>query len=67
MRGKLCIHPRQVAEIKRAFSGTEAEKYWARRVLAAGQRAVIVDKAMVDEPVRLQARKILLEAKAFDW
>ena len=66
MWGKLCIHPRQVPEIKRAFAFTETEMDWARRVLAAGQGAVIVDGDMVDEPVRLQARKILSEAKAFD-
>lgn len=66
MWGKLCIHPRQVPEIKRAFALTETEMDWARRVLAAGQGAVIVDGAMVDEPVRLQARKILSEARSFD-
>ena len=66
MRGKLCIHPRQVAEVRRAFLPTEAEKDWALRMLAVGDGAVALDGAMVDEPVRLRARKILSEASAFE-
>lgn len=61
MTGKLCIHPRQVAEVKRAFAPTEAEVAWARRVLASGDGAASVDGAMVDEPVRIRARAILTE------
>lgn len=59
MRGKLCIHPRQVAEVTRAFAASKAEMDWARRVLVAGDGAVAVDGAMVDEPVRQRARQIL--------
>jgi citrate lyase subunit beta/citryl-CoA lyase len=61
MTGKLCIHPKQVAEVKRAFAPTEAEVDWARRVLASGDGAVSVDGAMVDEPVRIRARAILAQ------
>lgn len=59
MTGKLCIHPRQVAEVTRAFAPTEQEIDWARRVLASGDGAASVDGAMVDEPVRIRARAIL--------
>ncbi|PVB60628.1 CoA ester lyase [Labrenzia sp. 011] len=59
MTGKLCIHPKQVAPIRAGFAPSEAEKDWARRVLASGDGAIAVDGAMVDEPVRLRARAIL--------
>jgi citrate lyase subunit beta/citryl-CoA lyase len=63
--GKLCIHPRQVAVVERAFAPSEAEIDWARRVLAAaaGARgaAVAIDGRMVDKPVLLRARAILDE------
>lgn len=57
--GKLCIHPRQIAEVKRAFAPSEDEIYWAKRVLESGDNAVAVDGVMVDEPVRIRARAIL--------
>ncbi|MCF8480957.1 MAG: CoA ester lyase [Rhodospirillum sp.] len=62
MTGKLCIHPKQVDEVKRAFAPSKADLDWARRVLASGDGAVAVDGAMVDEPVRLRARAILAAA-----
>lgn len=62
MTGKLCIHPRQIAEVKRAFAPSQAEIAWARRVIASGEGAVSVDGAMVDEPVRIRARAILAAA-----
>lgn len=62
MTGKLCIHPRQVAEVRRTFAPTDAERDWARRVIASGEGAVSVDGAMVDEPVRIRARAILSDA-----
>ncbi|MFD1881601.1 HpcH/HpaI aldolase/citrate lyase family protein [Paracoccus pacificus] len=61
MSGKLCIHPRQIAPVKRAFAPTAEEIDWARRVLASGAGAVAVDGAMVDEPVRIRARAILAQ------
>lgn len=64
MSGKLCIHPRQVAEVKRAFAPSEDEIRWAERVLASGDGATTVDGAMVDEPVRLRARAILAAVPA---
>lgn len=62
MGGKLCIHPRQIAEVARAFAPTKADIDWARRVLASGDGAVSVDGEMVDEPVRIRARAILSRA-----
>ena len=59
MSGKLCIHPAQVDFVLRSFSPSEAEIAWARRVLASGDGAVLVDGAMVDEPVRIRARAIM--------
>lgn len=59
MTGKLCIHPKQIAAVKRAFAPSETEVAWARRVLASGEAVASVDGAMVDEPVRIRARAIL--------
>lgn len=61
MTGKLCIHPKQILEVMRAFAPTEDEIDWARRVLASGNGAASVDGAMVDEPVRIRARAILAQ------
>lgn len=63
MTGKLCIHPKQTAEVHRAFAPSAAEVDWAIRVLASGDGAVKVDGKMVDEPVRRSARAILAAAK----
>lgn len=58
MTGKLCIHPKQIGEVKRAFAPSDAELAWARRVLASGDGATLVDGEMVDEPVRIRARAL---------
>ncbi|MEI5680796.1 CoA ester lyase [Mesorhizobium sp. CCNWLW179-1] len=63
MTGKLCIHPSQIAEVRRAFVPSEQEIVWAQRVLSSGDGAVAVDGNMVDEPVRTCARAILDELK----
>lgn len=64
--GKLCIHPRQVAAVHRAFDPSPAQVDWARRVLdavrASGGSAVQVDGRMVDRPVILEAESILARA-----
>lgn len=64
MGGKLCIHPRQVAAVERAFRPSEADLTWARRVVASGEGAVSLDGAMVDEPVRARARAIIAAASS---
>lgn len=65
-RGKLCIHPRQVAAAEEGFAPTAAQVAWAERVLATGSRssgARAVDGAMVDRPVEVRARDVLRRAQ----
>ena len=61
--GKLCIHPRQVEHVNRAFSPSAAELAWAERVLAAADAsqgaAVALDGKMIDKPVILRAQALL--------
>jgi citrate lyase subunit beta / citryl-CoA lyase len=61
--GKLCIHPKQLAAVHRAYAWSEAEYDWAKRVLqaveASGGAAVAVDGRMVDMPVILKAQRIV--------
>lgn len=65
MAGKLCIHPAQLAPVADAFAPTEAEREWARSVLAAegASGAVGLDGHMVDRPVFERARRILSEGE----
>ena len=63
-RGKLAIHPAQLAPIHAAFSPSADEIAWARRVVAAlagasGQGAVALDGRMIDRPHLKQAERIL--------
>lgn len=64
MRGKLCVHPRQVGPVAAAFAPDQAEVAWAKRVLEAGEGGgvAVLDGAMVDEPVLARARRILEQA-----
>ncbi|SDE21217.1 HpcH/HpaI aldolase/citrate lyase family protein [Paraburkholderia lycopersici] len=61
--GKLCIHPKQIAPVHRAYAWSDGERAWAQRVLDAVQAsagaAVALDGKMVDMPVILKARRIL--------
>jgi citrate lyase subunit beta/citryl-CoA lyase len=61
--GKLCIHPKQVDAVHRAYAWSDADTAWAARVLdaveASGGAAVAVDGKMVDMPVILKARRIV--------
>lgn len=60
---KLCIHPRQVAQVNAAFAPTPAQLDWAARVVEAARKsdgaAIAVDGKMVDRPVILKARQML--------
>jgi citrate lyase subunit beta/citryl-CoA lyase len=65
-RGKLCIHPAQVAWSHESFSPSEAELDRARRLLdaydqakAAGSAAIAFEGQMVDEPLARQAQALL--------
>jgi citrate lyase subunit beta/citryl-CoA lyase len=64
--GKLCIHPKQIAPVNAAFSPSEQELAWARKVLQAAERsggaAVAVDGKMIDRPVILKAERIVRES-----
>lgn len=64
--GKTCIHPTQVAVVNEVFSATAAELAWARKVVAAfekaeaqGLAAFKLDGEMIDYPVVERARKLL--------
>ncbi|WP_213956846.1 CoA ester lyase [Variovorax sp. dw_954] len=69
-RGRIAIHPDQVAIINEAFSPSEAELAHARRVVEAfaaqpGAGTVGLDGAMLDMPHLKQARRTLgIEADA---
>ena len=64
-RGKVCIHPRQVPIVNRAFAPSEREVAWARRVVdefeASGEGVLAVNGEMIDLPVVERARRILRE------
>ncbi len=69
-RGKLCIHPRQVALANRGFLPSEEEVDHARRLLdayaresEAGVGAIEFEGQMVDEPLAARARQILAAAE----
>jgi citrate lyase subunit beta/citryl-CoA lyase len=62
--GKMAIHPAQIAVINRAFSASEEELAWARKVVAlfadnpdAG--TVALDGKMIDRPHLTLARRLL--------
>lgn len=61
--GKMCIHPKQISEVKRAFLPSEADIIWANKILLSGDGAISLDGEMVDEPVRIKARTILARVK----
>ncbi|MEM9467588.1 MAG: CoA ester lyase [Actinomycetota bacterium] len=67
--GKLCIHPAQVAIANDSFLPSPEEVDRARRLLAAydegiaqGVASIAFEGQMVDEPVAVQARRILAQA-----
>ena len=66
--GKLCIHPRQVAEVNAAFLPTPQERQWALGVLAAfeasGGAATSLDGQMIDRPVVERAQRIVADSQA---
>lgn len=61
---KAVIHPKHVAAVNAAFTPTEAELAWARKVLDAfaadpGAGVVRIDGQMIDKPHERAARKIM--------
>jgi len=68
-RGKLCIHPAQVALAHQVFTPSAEEVDRARRLLAAyeaaaarGEATIAFDGEMVDEPMARRARATLAAA-----
>lgn len=71
LRGKLCIHPRQIDAVHQAFAAAEQDGDWAKRVLEAydralarGEGSIAADGELVDLAVAERARRILDEAIA---
>ena len=61
---KMAIHPAQVAVINHAFSASEEELAWARKVVGAfaenpGAGTIALDGRMVDKPHLTLARRLL--------
>jgi citrate lyase subunit beta / citryl-CoA lyase len=60
--GSTCIHPAVVPVLNAGFEPTEAERSWAREVLAAAEThldSFTLDGRMVDAPVIARARRIV--------
>jgi citrate lyase subunit beta/citryl-CoA lyase len=64
--GKWCIHPAQIGVVNEAFSPTQQEMEWARKVVeayeeanAAGSGAITVEGRMVDAASIRMARNVL--------
>ena len=69
--GKALIHPSQIEPVHRAFAPTGQEIAWATEVMEAFEAAkashsgvIAVRGRMVDEPVVIQARRILQQRSA---
>jgi citrate lyase subunit beta/citryl-CoA lyase len=67
--GKTMISPRHVAIINRVFQPSAEDVAWAGRVLAAarvasreGKGAVSLDGKMIDMPIIIRARRIMLQS-----
>lgn len=62
--GKMAIHPAQLAPIHEAFTPSDEQRHWARRVVEAfaqapNQGALSLDGKMIDRPHLKLARRIL--------
>ena len=69
--GKLCIHPDQVPEANSAFTPTDAQLAFARKVIeafaeaeAAGSASIQIDGYFVDYPIVDKAQRIVDVAEA---
>lgn len=70
-QGKMCIYPPQVELVNRAFTPTEKEVAFARRVVAAfeeaeraGSSSIQLDGFFIDYPIVYKARRTLDAARA---
>jgi len=66
-RGKLAIHPSQIAMINSVFTPSADELAFAQRVVVASEQAgggvVVVDGNMVDRPILQAAQRAISRAK----
>ncbi len=69
--GKLCVHPRQIEPVLRAFAPDRAELEWAEAVLAAAAERgagehdpFLFRGALVDRPVLARAHEIAIRRRA---
>jgi len=65
-QGKMCIHPDQIAVTNAAFSPTEQQLAWARRVVAAfadaevsGLASIQLDGQFIDYPIVQRAHQVI--------
>lgn len=70
MKAKSSIHPSQLEIINEVFSPSKKEIDWANRVLEAceknrGKGAFSLDGKMVDKPIILKAKKIILKTDKY--
>ncbi len=70
-QGKMCIHPDQIAPTNAAFSPSEHQLTWARRVVVAfdeaetkGLASIQLDGQFIDYPIVLRARQVLARGEA---
>jgi citrate lyase subunit beta / citryl-CoA lyase len=61
--GKWVVHPDQIAPVNDVFSPSEEDLERARRILAAGEGATLVDGAMVDKATHRLAAALLARAR----
>ncbi|MFZ4821984.1 MULTISPECIES: CoA ester lyase [Pseudomonas] len=62
LEGVLCIHPKQIGQVRKVFERSTSEIEWAKRVLEAAKTqpgAFSLDGQMVDAPVIAAARQLL--------
>ncbi|MSO99500.1 MAG: CoA ester lyase [Acetobacteraceae bacterium] len=65
-QGKMCIHPDQIAVTNAAFSPSDQQLSWARRVIAAfdeaeakGLASIQLDGQFIDYPIVQRARQVV--------
>lgn len=62
--GKLCIHPRQIDPTRVGFHPTKSELEWAKSIPVDSTGVSSIGGKMIDEPVRLNARRVIARARA---
>ena len=70
-QGKMCIHPDQIAVANAAFSPSERELAWARRVVdafadaeAKGLASIQLEGQFIDYPIVQRARQVIARGAA---